>query len=123
MRTSELAHATIADRDAKQQRLYIVAGKGGTPRTVKFNARTGEYLWKYLETRPNARAGDALIATLHGSALDRGKIYQILVRIGKRAGVSDVHPHRFRHTFATEFLRNGGDPYTRQDLPATTQWK
>lgn len=116
VRASELAHATIADLDAKQQRLHIVAGKGAKSRTVKFSARTGEYVWKYLATRPNARAGDALIATLRGSALDRGEIYQILRRIGKRAGVSNVHPHRFRHTFATEFLRNGGDPYTLQDL-------
>lgn len=115
LRASELCAATIADLDIQQQRLTIT-GKGNKTRQVKFSPRTGEAVWKYLATRPNARAGDALITTLRGSPLDNNQLYQILRRIGQRAQVDNVHPHRFRHTFATEFLRNGGDPYTLQDL-------
>jgi site-specific recombinase XerD len=36
--------------------------------------------------------------------------------LGEKAGVSDVHPHRFRHSFAVSFLRNGGDAYSLQDM-------
>jgi len=37
-----------------------------------------------------------------------------LERIGVRAGVSGVTVHRFRHTFAINYLRNGGDPWSLQ---------
>ena len=39
-------------------------------------------------------------------------IRQLLRRTGERAGVSNCHPHRFRHTFAIEFLRANHDPFS-----------
>ena len=40
--------------------------------------------------------------------------WRILVTIGSRARVPGVNVHRFRHTFAINYLRNGGDPYSLQ---------
>ena len=37
-------------------------------------------------------------------------------KIGKRANVSYARSHRFLHTFAVQFLRNGGDIFTLQML-------
>ena len=48
--------------------------------------------------------------------MDRHRLLKQLQSIGKRAGVDNVHPHRFRHTFAISFLRNGGNVYTLQML-------
>jgi integrase/recombinase XerD len=40
----------------------------------------------------------------------------LLRRLGQRAGVKHVHPHRFRHTFATFYLRNGGNLLALKEL-------
>jgi integrase/recombinase XerD len=48
--------------------------------------------------------------------LTRHGVLQLVKRLGKKAGVLNVHPHRFRHTFAVEFLPNGGNVFELQQL-------
>lgn len=45
---------------------------------------------------------------------NRHDLRKLLVRIGSRAGGRKVNVHRFRHTFAINYLRNGGDPWSLQ---------
>ncbi|HKD84244.1 MAG TPA: tyrosine-type recombinase/integrase [Terriglobales bacterium] len=46
-----------------------------------------------------------------GTALTRKRLYVRLVALGKRAGVPDAHPHRYRDTFAVDMLARGASPY------------
>ncbi len=97
-----------------------VRGKGDKERVVYFGKRTSKALWKYLLPRldkPNPEDYVFLVGSLDDPRPMRRHILgQLLDRIGERAGVPDVHPHRFRHSFAITYLRNGGDVFTLQNL-------
>jgi integrase len=43
--------------------------------------------------------------------LTRPRLYYRMVALGKRAGVPDAHPHRFRDTFAVDMLSRGASAY------------
>ena len=64
-------------------------------------------LWRYLQDT-DLRSNDLLFNSINDRPMNRRSVHNLLQTIGKNAGVDNVHPHRFRHTFATEFLRNGG---------------
>jgi integrase/recombinase XerD len=41
-------------------------------------------------------------------------IRHLLKDLGEKAGVTNCHPHRLRHTFVIEYLRNDGDVFKLQ---------
>jgi len=89
------------------ERECVVLGKGGKERTVYFDGKTKVRLMSYLETRTDTNK--ALFVSLRSpfSRLQQGGIETRLREIGKRAGVKDVHPHKFRRTFATRAIDKG----------------
>jgi integrase/recombinase XerD len=113
IRSSELCGLRIHQTDLKNRRIKVM-GKGSKERWVPFCARTGQAIWKYLATCKDDRVGDYLFKTTEGGPLGPDRMLKLLYGIGERASVEDVHPHRFRHTFAINFLRNGGDPWSLQ---------
>lgn len=46
-----------------------------------------------------------------GQALTRPRLYERMLALGRRAGVANAHPHRFRDTFAVDLLARGASPY------------
>jgi integrase/recombinase XerD len=116
IRASELVELTIhrVDLRSPNKSITIRNGKGGKDRHIPISARTGQAIWKSLTSRKEARVDAPLFVTHQNRPLDRTQLGKTLAKAGDRAGVSDVHPHRFRHTFAICYLRNGGDIYTLQ---------
>ena len=43
--------------------------------------------------------------------MTRPRLYQRMLALGKRAGVANAHPHRFRDTLAVDMLVRGASPY------------
>ena len=119
MRASELCNLHIADIDMTRNRITIHHGKGNKDRFVQFGKRAAKAIWRYLTPRLPTQPDDYLITVGPKDdqrPMDRRALGLQLARIGERAGVADVYPHRFRHTFAITYLRNGGDLFTLQAL-------
>lgn len=91
-----------------------VFGKGRKERHIPISNLTLMAINDYLVKRTGKT--DWLFATADNRPIDRNRLGNILENIGKRAGVSRVYPHRFRHTFAIQFLRNGGNIYSLQRI-------
>jgi integrase/recombinase XerD len=116
VRASELCDLKIEDVDNRNNRIFVRQGKGMKERTLPFSPRTGQMIWRYLATRENTQPTDPLFVGRLNRPITRTKLAEMFAGIGRRAGVSNVHPHRFRHTFAIQYLRNGGNAYTLQHM-------
>lgn len=113
LRIGEMCRLRIEDVDQATGSVLIApygTGMKTKPRTVFIGTATKRQLWLYLASRENYEATDRLIP------LADTPIRKLMDTLEVRAKVPHVHPHRFRHTFAIEFLRNGGDVFNLQRL-------
>ena len=119
IRVSELCGLSVDDVDLDQG-MALVRGKGNKVRPIYFGARTVRALDRYLRVRGRHRWAhlDALFLTQRGPLSPDGARERMNVR-GAQAGITDLHPHRFRHTWAHDFLMNGGQ---ERDLKRLAGW-
>lgn len=116
LRASELTGLHLYDVDLKAFHVKVM-GKGSKERILTISPRTAKAIWKYLASdRPEATLGEPLFLSRDELPLSPSALLQLVRRLGDRAGVDGCHPHRFRHTFAIEFLRNGGNIYALQAM-------
>lgn len=105
IRVSELTNLNISDIDFGTLSVQVRQGKGGKDRKTYINDVALVYLKKYLSTRSDNSV--ALFLNHNGSRMGSGGVRVILNTLGKRASVDNVHPHRFRRTFATGLAARG----------------
>jgi integrase/recombinase XerC len=116
LRVSELVGLDFEDID-RTERWIRVRGKGRKERQVPFGSKAGEALERYLAVRPVVRDQPAIFPNFRGGRLsDRAirnliKAYATLLE-----GDPTLHPHSFRHAFATHLLADGADLRAIQEL-------
>lgn len=106
MRVGELVTLNRSSIDFENKEC-VVLGKGGKQRRVYFDSKTKIHLKAYLASRTDD--GDALFVSLF-YPFNRLKIsgVEIMLRkLGIKARVENVHPHRFRRTLATKAIDKG----------------
>jgi site-specific recombinase XerD len=120
IRVSELIGIKVDDLDFTSDTVRVL-GKGRRERTAVFGTKPAEALRRYLRVRarhPKAHL-DALWIAPKGPMTDSG-VRQMLERRGNQAGVHGVHPHRFRHQFAHDWLADGNG---ETDLMRLAGWR
>ncbi|MFC2042037.1 tyrosine-type recombinase/integrase [Chloroflexota bacterium] len=115
LRASELAN--IKREEIDSERGWIkVKGKGEKERVVRIGATTQKALWHYLIVREKIKCQSLWIIE-EGKPMKVGGIQIMIQRLKERAGVkAKGNCHKFRHTFALNFLRQDRNPFNLQYL-------
>lgn len=104
-RVSEVAEMKAQDVNIETLSVHILHGKGDKERITYTTAVGMKHLLAYIHSRKET--GDALFYSKNHEPIRTSGIRFVLNNVAKRAGVSNVHPHRFRRTFATNLSKRG----------------
>ena len=118
LRLSELISLDVEDVDLNALSVRVRRGKGGKERHGYIGHMLARALRRWIEIRPFAAGSVAFFCTTNGRRLDKRNVARIIDRVAGRAGFGNrrVHPHMLRHTFATHYIQNGGDPFSLQRI-------
>ncbi len=118
LRLSELTNLRLDDSHIDEGYLKVM-GKGSKERIVPIGGLAQKVLQRYVfHFRPEPIRNDDnnLFLSLDGYPISNEAVRLILKRIGKKTGIRRFHPHLCRHTFATNYLINGGDVFSLQQI-------
>ncbi|MET8040658.1 tyrosine-type recombinase/integrase [Micromonospora sp. NPDC005215] len=126
-RLSEVGNLLLDDVDLNTESVHY-HGKGAKDRRVRFGPKTARAISRYLRARGKHKGSelpDLWLADRGGRRLAANGIKIRLKRLGLAAGVANVHAHRWRHNFAHEWKRAGGNTgdlmlllgWTSEDMP------
>jgi integrase/recombinase XerC len=116
IRVSELAGLNLDDIDLGEGWLRV-RGKGRKERQVPYGRQARQALERWLAARPAAAGQRALLLNHRlGRLSDRSIRAIVRFYAALLAGDSSIHPHSFRHAYATHLLADGADLRAIQEL-------
>jgi site-specific recombinase XerD len=118
LRASEIASVTLGQLNLDAGYIKVM-GKGVKERIVPIGRFVKMTLWQYIDrARPASAAGicDSLFLSASGKPITVNTIKLLFSRLARTSGVQRLHAHLCRHTFAVNYLLNGGDIYSLQQI-------
>jgi integrase/recombinase XerC len=116
LRVSELVGLNLEDID-RSERWLLVRGKGRKERQVPYAGRAAEALERYLGERAVVRDQPAAFLNHRGGRLTATSVRNMVkLYTSLTGGDPTLHPHSFRHAYATHLLADGADLRAIQEL-------
>ena len=118
LRLSELVGLNLPDLDLRD-RTVRVTGKGSKTRIVPVGRKAAEACQQWLAERPALLAGDeaAVFIGRNGRRIGTRAVQLRVARWARLRGLDvHVHPHLFRHSFASHMLESSHDLRGVQEL-------
>lgn len=120
IRLGEISGLRVDDIDWDLE-VAVVTGKGRRPRTIAFGRKVAQALDRYVRVRgQHADTQDSALWLGRKGRLTSTGVAQMLKRRAREAGIGEIHPHLFRHTFAHQWLASGG---SEGDLMRLAGWR
>lgn len=119
MRIGECCRLKIEDINLSTGEVAInPIGKGtkSKGRHVYMGKHCKGFAWRFMIKRKSDRPDSPLFLSINDKPLTINAAKHLLANLGKVTNIKHLHAHRFRHTFAIQFLRNGGDVFNLQRI-------
>ena len=121
LRVSELIVLHVSDLYLSEE-IIRVFGKGSKERFVPVGSSAIKWVEEYLKNgRPllskKLKSENILFLNSRGTKLSRMGLWKIVQKYAHEAGIKkEIHPHTFRHSFATHLLEGGADLRAVQEM-------
>jgi site-specific recombinase XerD len=118
LRASEAAGIILSNLNLVDGYIKVM-GKGSKERVVPIGKYIQMTLWTYIDkVRPEPFSPDCnnLFLTQGGKPITVNTVKLLFSRLAKRSGVERLHAHLCRHTFAINYLINGGDIFSLREI-------
>lgn len=116
VRQRSLMNIKIKDIDFDNSVIYINVTKNRKPLIVPINRTMLTILKEFLTYRQHNSNDDYLFCNVFGQQLVKSTCYHQLYEYNKRRGVNTTGIHRYRHTFAKQWILNGGNVVSLQKI-------
>jgi len=118
LRASEAATISLSNINLTDGYIKVM-GKGAKERIAPIGKYVRMALWSYIDKvrpEPTIPASDNLFLSSNGKAITVNTIKLFFSRLAKNSGVEKLHAHLCRHTFAINYLLNGGDIFSLKEI-------
>ncbi|MCF7926494.1 MAG: site-specific integrase [Candidatus Izimaplasma sp.] len=122
LRMNELNNIRLRNIDFKNNVILVTVTKTDRDRYVIFSKETAQYLKKFITIHVNS---DFIFYDFNnGNKLSTSAVESFISRLKKRLNIKkSISPHKWRHTFGTNFAKNGGNLEALRNLMGHTNLK